>query len=197
MEISRLQKFLNWCAGLLTVAWIGGHGLQIWSTIHRRFHCAKYGRAPLPKMDVASAAQKMHGFQWRRDGARSLWDAVCTPQKVAAIGFDPDLVGEEDNDCDEEGIFLTNTVEDPWVLKVEFMTVMWWDPEDGFGGHNVCLLTRTGGVQYMDYGTPRAVCQTEREIALQVCADYTGGNGVLTSWYISDKDLRPLRGGRN
>ena len=194
MQLSRPQRFLNWCAGIFTIVWIGSHLMRLWSAIHRRFHCSGYGTAPLPKMDVTSAAQKMHSFQWRRDGARSLWDAVCTPQKVLAIGFDPFAV-TEDNDCDEEGIFLANTVEDPWVLKVEMMTVMWWDPKEGFGGHNVCLLTRHNGVQYMDYGSPSVMVQTEREVAELVLRRYTH-EGTLLSWYISDKDLRPLRGSR-
>lgn len=194
MELSRLQRFLNWYVGIATIVWIGGHGMRIWSHIHRYFHCAKYGSAPLPKMDVATASIKMQGFQWRRDGLRSLGDAVCTPQKVLAIGFLPGI--EEDNDCDEEAIFLTNSLEDPWVLKAEMMTIMWWDPEDGFSGHNVCLITRASGVQFMDYGSPNAMCQTERQVAEMVVSHYTGGNGVLTSWYVSDKNLVPLRGGR-
>lgn len=194
MELSRLRRLFNWIAGVATIVWIGGHGMWIWSAVHRLFHCAKYGKAPIKKMDVATAAQKMHGFQWRRDGARSLYDAVCTPQKVEAIGFDADAV-KEDNDCDEEAIYLTNAIEDPFVLKAEMMTVMWWDPQEGYGGHNVCLLTRASGVQYMDYGNPSMMCVTERQIAELVCSHYTG-DGVLLSWYVSDKNLVPLRGQR-
>lgn len=175
------------------------HGYRAWSAIYRFFWCRQYGSAELPKRTIQQAQDKMRGFQWRADGATAGFDAVASPQAVEAIGFDPTT--EKNNDCDEEGIWLANTIEDPTVEKAEFMTVSWRNPDDspdaintGYNGHNVCLLTETGGLRYMDYGPPSALRSSELEVALDVVRDYTRGRGRLLCWHVSSKDLVPLRG---
>lgn len=189
---------MNWCVAVALHLYIGGGILRFWSSIYRAIWSRKYKDVVLQKLTVAEATTKMAGFQWRADGWRALGDVVDSPQAVQSHGFDP--ATKDDNDCSDEAIFLTNVIEDPQVTKTEFLVITWFNPEKdglnpGYDGHCVCLLSQMGLLRYMDYGQPQALHSTESQVALDVVRDYTRGKGKLLSWYVSDKNLKPLRGG--
>lgn len=205
---------------LITVCRFGlfiylGFGLyRLWSTIHRLLFDRRWKDTPLPTiLTLREVVSRMRHFRWKRDGMSELFDAVCTPQKVQAVGFDGS--SPHGNDCDEEAIWLTNVISKNWlallnhdgVSQAHFLTVTWYEPGTRkFGGHNVCLLRRHEwgkselGWSFMDYGEPSILCKTIDEVAQLVVDSYAGwdttGHGtqraIMLVWCVADKNLKPV-----
>lgn len=218
-----IRNLLNKAVALFTHAFIMGHCYRLWSLLHRAIYDRKYRDVPLLTLTVDQASWKMESFRWEYDGFNEFGDAVCSPQKVTAVGFkdenDPNMKGPKPgwcpellwrfyiwltwhgNDCDEEAIFLVNSLVDPQIQSAEFMSVGWYNPDksrnaqnSGYMGHNVCLLRQMEMLRYMDYGTPGDYHASEDAVAQDVVKRYTNGRGVLLCWHVSDKNLVPLRG---
>lgn len=194
------QKILVFFSKIGSALYLGCGIYWLWSTIHRLTSDRKWRHTVLDEhVTIESAAAKMRTFVWIADKASELFDAVCTPQKVQAVGFDGS--SPHGNDCDEEGVYLANTLKVPGV-KPYFFTVTWYEPETGkFAGHNVCLLESVEGFRYMDYGMPSKYFWSIQEVANQVIQDYAGwdttGHGtqpaVLITACVSSPRLRPLK----
>lgn len=194
------QKIALFFAKFGSVLYFGLSIYCIWSTIHRLIFDRKWRKVVLDKfVTVEAAAAKMADFDWKADGPSELFDAICTPQKVQAVGFDGS--SPHGNDCDEEGIYLANTLQVPGV-KAYFFTVTWFEPETGkWAGHNVCLLESAEGFRYMDYGMPSKYFWSIKEVAELVIKNYAGwdttGHGtqpaVLIVGVVSTPKLRPVK----
>lgn len=199
------QKILIFLAALGMKIYIGGGLYRLWSSVHRFLYDRKWKDVVLPKLTVDEAAEKMHKFVWKRDGPTELFDAVCTPQKVEAVGFIPGA-SPHGNDCDEEGIYLANVIQPGYpVIAADLFTVTWYelptaDLKGQFSGHNVCILRQVDGFRYMDYGSPSKLCKSIDELADLIISRYAGwdssGHGsrmaVRVLWCISAPDMRPL-----
>lgn len=193
---------------VLVVRLYFGLGLyRLNSEIHRAIYDRKWKDTPLPAFSsLSEIAMKAKTFSWKQDGIKELGDAVCTPQKVQAVGFDG--TSPHGNDCDEAAIWLANVITEniPFkdqtdkisqgIVGVYFMTVMWYTPEIGFGGHNACLIAYeiagVNFVRYMDYGMPNPMKMSTSEIADQIVKKYAPEGSVRLPWVVSDKDLSPL-----
>lgn len=208
--LSRTQKVMLFFVRGLVKAYLGWGIYAKWSKVHRFLFDRKWKDVYVPHFNnLWDVALKMRTFKWKRDGISELWDAVCTPQKVQAVGFD--LTSPHGNDCDEEAIWLTNVIDNslPFrgdgyveqrVIGASFFTVTWYEPATNhFSGHNVCLLNCTDGFRYMDYHEPSDPCRTIDEVVQTIVDKYAGwdssGHGtrdaVVLCWCLSTKDLKP------
>jgi len=185
------QKILVFFAKILSAFYLRCGVYLLWSTIHRLTADRKWKDVVLHKYNtIEEAAAKMRTFTWIKDDASELFDAICTPQKVQAVGFDGS--SPHGNDCDEEAIYLTNTLEVEGVTP-HFFTVTWYDPEiNKWGGHNVCLLESLEGWRYMDYGMPSKFYSSPREVAELVIRDYAK-QAIMITACISKKNLFPVK----
>ena len=180
---------------------------KFWSGIHRMLFDRKWKHVELPKLSVEEAAERMHKFVWKKDGPSELFDAVCTPQKVQAVGFSDDAEqSPHGNDCDEEAIWNANVIQPGYpLIGADFFTVTWYEPatdklKSQFSGHNVCLLRYVDCFKYMDYGMPSKPCKTIDEVADLIIQRYAGwdssGHGsrfaVRVCWCICGPNLKPL-----
>lgn len=181
--------------------YLGSGIYKFWSSIHRFLFDGKWKNVELPKYDsMDDVVRKIETFKWKQDGATELFDAICTPQKVQAVGFDK--TSPHGNDCDEEAIWNSNVIsnsipfKDPvnfWhtgLQRADFFTVTWFEVKDpgttfwsklysyffgiSFSGHNVCLLTYDNGYRYLDYSFPSNVYKTVDEVAQLVINTYAG-----------------------
>jgi len=183
----------------------------LWSSVHRFLFDRKWKDVELPKFrTIRHVAAQMATFKWKADGITELWDAVCTPQKVQAVGFNGS--SPHGNDCDEEAIWNTNVILNSLPFEeqendfhkglknAEFFTVTWYELQGRFSGHNVCLLTYEDGYRYMDYYLPSAKFSSIDEVANLVISKYAGwdttGHGTQPAirlvWCRSNKDLKPV-----
>lgn len=199
------SKILVFLAALGLKIYLGGGLYRLWSSIHRFFFDRKWKNVVLPKLTVDEAAERMHKFVWKRDGPSELFDAVCTPQKVHAVGFEENK-SPHGNDCDEEGIYLANVIQPGYpTIGADFFTVTWYELPTSelkgrFGGHNVCLLRQVDGFRYMDYGSPSKLCKSIDDVADLIIERYAGwdstGHGtrkaVRVCWCISAPNMKPL-----
>lgn len=185
------QKLLVFLSRAVLFLYLRLGGYRLWSSIHRFLFDKKWKDVELPRLTVKEAQEKMQSFKWIADGPKELFDAVCTPQKVQAVGFDGS--SPHGNDCDEEGIWLSNVlVPDGNLIEPCFLTVTWYDQRAGkFGGHNVCLLICSDGLKYMDYHSPSAPQKKVEDVVGQVIKTYAEGSTLLV-WCVSSKDLKPL-----
>lgn len=205
------QKLLVSLAALGLKIYLGLGIYKLWSTVHRFFYDRKWKDVELPEFQrLSQVVEKMREFQWKRDGMSELFDAVCSPQKVQAVGFDGS--SPHGNDCDEEAIWLSNVITknlgnfhlqssmEGRLIGADFFTVTWYELQGRFGGHNVCLLRFPDGFRYMDYGAPSELCKSIDEVADLVIKRYAGwdstGHGsqeaVRLCWCISSEKLKPL-----
>lgn len=200
IDMKTSQKILVFFAKIGSTLYLGLGIYLLWSTIHRITSDRQWRKVVLDKFTtIEAASKKMTSFVWIADGASELFDAVCTPQKVQAVGFDGS--SPHGNDCDEEGIYLANTLQVPGITPY-FFTVTWYEPETGkFAGHNVCLLESVEGFRYMDYGMPSRYLWSIKEVAELVIKDYAGwdttGHGtqpaVLITALVSSPKMRPIK----
>jgi hypothetical protein len=205
------QKILVFLARVGLYVYLSGGIYRLWSNIHRFLFDRKWKNVPLPTFgSIPEVVERMREFDWKRDGMSELFDAVCTPQKVEAVGFDGS--SPHGNDCDEEAIWLTNVIHkslpfkmiseitEAGLIGVEFFTVTWYERQGRFGGHNVCLLRYVDGFKFMDYSYPSRLCKSIDEVADLVIKTYAGwdtsGHGtqeaIRVVWCIADEKLRPL-----
>jgi len=139
---------------------------------------------------LADLAAWIDQQKWVRDGLDSLFDAVCSPQKVQAVGQSGD---HKIGDCDEFAIYLTAAIEKSLALghmkedniqNPRFFTVTWMEKSGKAEGHNVCLLERPQPngppkFSYMDYGMPsEPPLDTPAQVAVLVASKYAGWSGV-------------------
>ena len=212
---STLVAIWRWLASVSTLVFLALRGYQIKSAVHRFFYDRKYRDTPIT---VYPTLAELHAFiakqEWVRDGLDSLWDAVCTPQKVQAVGQGDHKVG----DCDEFAIYTTAAVEkalaaglmkDTNIANPRFFTVVWMEHNGMPDGHNVCLLERpqpngTVKYSYMDYHMPsEPPLDTPAQVAVLVAASYAGwsssGHGTVESgvmcWCAAKTDLTPTASG--
>lgn len=132
-----------------------------WSHLYRAL--AERDRAPLRNFAYLSdLVVYIRTLKWRPDTWRQLWDAVSHPFHVQWLAlFEPQkLVG----DCDDFAAYIIEVLTRMFRMaswkgrlmsKFEFLTVRWWKPEGGFGGHNVALIESEDGLfAWMDYDFP-------------------------------------------
>lgn len=189
--------------------------LFLWSTIHRAIFDRKFKDTKLPHFySISKIAERVRQFDWKRDGLSELFDAVCSPQKVEAVGFNNE--SPHGNDCDEVAIWLTNVVEEnlPHFSYLSdmsgringacFFTVVWQENAFKFNGHNVCLLETEDGLAYMDYSNPSEFFSNPSDVANAIAKRYAGwdstGHGTVNDvrvvlWCIASKNLIPLESG--
>lgn len=202
--------------------WLASVGVWLWlacrlykwkSAIHRFFFDRKYNGTEITVYPTVKALQEWIAKQeWVRDNIDSGWDAVCSPEKVQAVGQSGDhRVG----DCDEFAIYLTAAIEKALaagqmkemnVANPRFFTVTWMEKTGAPDGHNVCLLERpqpNGSppkYSYMDYGMPsEPPLDTPAQVAVLIASSYAGwsssGHGTKESgvlcWGTADARLTP------
>lgn len=153
--------------------------------------------------------QVIQTCKWVSDGWKQLGDAFSSPEKVQYIidNYEDKSIG----DCDDFACYITNAIHTAFynkklpfllqnktmVLDANILTVMWCDPTNGFGGHNVCLLNSYNKIDrrlylsYMDYGYPRYQKESKEKIVEAVVSSYAP-NAKCLGWAIHDKDLNLL-----
>lgn len=196
-----------WCfvAGLGVTLYMRAHLYRFWSWVHQRTSDRRWDKVQLNMYtSLRQIATWMGSFKWKADSWRELFDAVCTPQKVQAVGSD----SPHGNDCDEAARYVSCSIEharvtgllDPeGVHRAWFLTVTWMEEDGTTGGHNVALVEffgENGVIQYayMDYGMPHRRYATAHDVALEVVRDYAGWrtNGSarqqasLLAWFKAD-----------
>lgn len=205
----------RWLASVGTWLFLVCHGYRFKSWLHRIIFDRKYRDTPIT---VYPTLAELHAWidkqQWVKDGLDSLYDAVCTPQKVQAVGQGDHKIG----DCDEFAIYTTAAIEKALALgqmkekniaNPRFFTVTWMEKNGAPDGHNVCLLERPqpgGGVKYsyMDYYMPsEPPLDTPAQVAVLIAQTYAGWaadnyggveSGVLC-WCACKTNLAPVMSG--
>ena len=180
------------------------------SDLHRWIYDREWATVELSTyVSIADLQKWMQGFVWKADGLTELWDAVCTPNKVQAVGRGNSPHG---NDCDEEAVYLTAVIEkslaaglmqEDGVANPRFLSVTWFAGRACIpNGHNVCLLEypqKSDGstwYAYMDYGAPSTKYRTVQEVVDRVRQIYAGQNGALylpLMYAVQRLDLTPER----
>lgn len=194
-----------------------GRMYQFKSWIHRRLFDRQYDNTPITVYPTVKALQEWVAKQeWVKDDIRSGWDAVCTPNKVQAVGQGGDhRVG----DCDEFAIYITAAIEKALatgtmtemnIANPRFFTVTWMERNGMPDGHNVCLVERPqpGGLppkySYMDYGMPsEPPLDTPAQVAVLIAQSYAGWSGTghgsqesgVLCWGIQRSNLSPVQAG--
>jgi len=160
-------------------------------------------RTPIRRFDDLDVlVEYVRTLKWRADSWRELWDSVNSPEAVQwRADNDPKrFIG----DCDEFGVYqaavLNNELKDDalWsgaeIAGANLLTVMWvktggreWaGNHNGFGGHNVCLISyRDGNFAYMDYGYPSVKRATVQEVVEDVRIRYAQEYQPI-GWAVSD-----------
>jgi len=196
--------------------WLNVRGYKTWSAIHRAIFDRKYRTTELATYatltDLAAWIAKQ---EWVKDGLDSLYDAVCSPQKVQAVGQTGD---HKIGDCDEFAIYQTAVIEKSLAMGLmktdnvqnpRFFTVTWMEKSGKNSGHNVCLLERpqpNGPVKfsYMDYGMPsEPPLDTPAQVAVLIASRYSGwdsvGSGKVESgvlcWCACKTNMSPVASG--
>jgi len=197
--------------------WLNGRGYQGWSAIHRAIFDRKYkGTEIATYATLEDLAAWIDLQKWVKDGLDSLFDAVCSPQKVQAVGQTGD---HKIGDCDEFGIYLTAAIEkslasgvmkaDQNVQNPRFFTVTWMEKSGKPDGHNVCLLERpqpNGPVKYsyMDYQLPsEPPLDTPDQVAVLIASKYAGWSGLghgkvesgVLCWCATKTNMTPVKTG--
>ena len=197
--------------------WLNGRAYQGWSSIHRAIFDRKYRDTEIATYaTLKDLAAWIDQQKWVKDGLDSLFDAVCSPQKVQAIGQTGD---HKIGDCDEFGIYLTAAIEkslatgvmkaDQNVQNPRFFTVTWMEKSGKPDGHNVCLLERpqpngTVKFSYMDYDLPsEPPLDTPAQVAVLIASRYAGwagpGHGKAESgvlcWCACKTNMSPVATG--
>jgi hypothetical protein len=153
--------------------------------------------------DIEDLVNYVRGLKWRADTWRELGDAVSSAEAVQwRANNDPRaLIG----DCDEFGVYIaavfnnelakvSNWSGDIGFERGDLLTVMWyktggkeWEGNrNGFGGHNVCLISyKDGGYSYMDYGWPSIKRATIQEVVEDVRLRYAQVYQPI-GWAVSD-----------
>lgn len=185
------------------------------SMLHRFFFDRKYRGTPIATYgSLKELVAWLDKQEWKRDGLDTAWDAVCTPEKVQAIGQGGD---HRIGDCDEFAVYIVAAIEKSFgaglmaaedIRHPRFFTVLWMTRDGVPDGHNAALLEHlqpNGSVKYsyMDYALPGRKHETPAQVAVQLAADYAGwmttGHGTQEStvlfWAISDSDLRLIECG--
>lgn len=213
-----LLAIWRWLATFWSWLFLRFHFYQYKSYLHRYFWDREYDGTPLTVYATVNDLREWIAKQtWVADNWTELWDAVCTPQKVQAVGQGAAKEGDvahDIGDCDEFAIYITNAIEvslaagqmkELNIANPRFFTVTWMTPDGKPEGHNVCLLERpqTDGTvkfSFMDYGMPSIEMDTPAQVAVYVAQHYCGepyGSvecGVLV-WCVSDCNLKPLKAG--
>ena len=154
------------------------------SKIHRFFYDRKWDKVKLTEFtSLQELIDWMRGFTWKQDSLTELWDAICTPQKVQAVGRGDSPHG---NDCDEAGIYVSNSIQSmiergvcPEMKKAYLFTVTWMELNGAPSGHNSCLIEYSDGTfAFMDYKRPSEKRASIPEVADLVRGTYSGWNSV-------------------
>lgn len=153
--------------------------------------------------DIQDLVDYVRTLKWRADTWRELGDAISSAEAVQwRADHDPKrFIG----DCDEFGVYQAavlnnelvadqNWSSDLGIYRGDLLTVMWyktggkeWEGNrNGFGGHNVCLLTYDDGTySYMDYGWPSVRRETIQEVVEDVRLRYAQVFQPI-GWAVSD-----------
>jgi hypothetical protein len=219
-----LVAIWRWVASVCTLGFLALRGYQIKSAVHRFFFDRKYRDTPIT---VYPTLAELHAWidqqKWVKDGLTSLWDAVCTPQKVQAVGQGSGPLAKGDKvhevgDCDEFAIYTTAAIEKALALgqmkekniaNPRFFSVVWMERNGMPDGHNVCLLERPQPngppkYSYMDYYMPsEPPLDTPAQVAVLIASTYAGWaknnyggveSGVMC-WCAAKTDLTPTMSG--
>lgn len=196
----------RWWLSVLLWFYIRSHLYKGWSHLHRFLYDRPYAKTEISTYATLSDLRDWISKQnWVADGWTELFDAVCSPEKVQAVGQEGD---HNIGDCDEFAVYLTAAItkslnaglmQADKIRNPRFLTVCWMNREGKSDGHNVCLLEHVkddGTVQYayMDYGMPRPPQASPADVAQTVARDYAKKGDVvgIIAWSVSALDLTPI-----
>ena len=189
------------------------HIYYVWSKLHRLLFDRKYDDTRLPLFDKLDALETVVGkMVWRRDGWRSLWDAICTPQ-AAWAKF---RMGKPAGDCDDISVFALSRLVNmasrgelvylgvqPWGQKcnIGLLSVPWFDKGSRkTGGHNVAVMKYVDRDSGEDRWAHMSNWYSGKmawgfESLEQVVKNVCGGKASL-GWALADLNLKRWRYGR-
>lgn len=196
-----MNKFFLNIASYTVYFFLKSGAARLWYKLYQ-FLWERNKKEPLAHYaNLDELAACVRTLKWRADTWREIGDAIGSAETVQyRINHDPRrFIG----DCDEFGVYEAAIVnkelsDDPnWsqdleLLRGDLLTVMWYKTREfrweknGFGGHNVCLLSHTDGTfSYMDYGWPSERRQTIQEVVEDVRVRYAQFYKPV-GWAVSD-----------
>lgn len=211
-----LLSIWRWIASVGVWLFLNLHMYRAKSALHRWLFDRKYNGTELTVYPTVAALQEWLAKQdWKRDAIDSGWDAVCSPEKIQAVGQGGD---HRIGDCDEFAIYIVAAMTKAFgagqmkemnVANPRFFTVTWIQRNGVVDGHNVALIERPqpdGSLKYsyMDYGLPsEPPLDTPAQVAVLIASRYAGwdkeGHGSVESgvlcWGVQSLGLMPERTG--